>query len=97
MAVLKNFSGQVLLKIENDTIKDFYGTTKYKINGNKVTDFYGRTLYVLETDKVKDFYGRVIVPMRAVNNKVIVATEEEVERNPRARSAKLRVAERVES
>ena len=33
----------------------------------------------------------------AVNNKVIVATEEEVERNPRARSAKLRVAERVES
>jgi 16S rRNA (cytosine1402-N4)-methyltransferase len=29
--------------------------------------------------------------MQAVNNKVIVATEEEVERNPRARSAKLRI------
>ncbi|MBR6520982.1 MAG: 16S rRNA (cytosine(1402)-N(4))-methyltransferase, partial [Paludibacteraceae bacterium] len=49
-----------------------------------------------EGKQEKDFYGKVIAPMQAVNNKVIVATEEEVERNPRARSAKLRVAERVE-
>lgn len=41
----------------------------------------------------KDFYGKVIAPMRAVNNKVIEASPEEVERNPRARSAKLRIAE----
>lgn len=40
----------------------------------------------------KDFYGRVIAPLRAVNNKVIEASADEVERNPRARSAKLRVA-----
>ncbi len=41
----------------------------------------------------KDFYGKVIAPLRAVNNKVIVPSAEEVERNPRARSAKLRIAE----
>ena len=41
----------------------------------------------------KDFYGNVIAPLKPVNNKVIIADEAEVERNPRARSAKLRVAE----
>lgn len=44
----------------------------------------------------KDFYGRVIAPLKAVNNKVIEATEEEVERNPRSRSAKLRIAEKAD-
>ena len=49
-----------------------------------------------EGKQEKDFYGRVIAPLQAVNNKVIVATEEEVERNPRARSAKLRIGVRNE-
>ncbi len=40
----------------------------------------------------KDFYGRVDAPLRAVNNKVIIPSEAEVERNPRSRSAKLRIA-----
>ena len=43
----------------------------------------------------KNFFGRVNAPLRAVNNKVIVASDAEVERNPRARSAKLRIAELV--
>lgn len=47
----------------------------------------------LEGKVEKDFFGNVISPLRPVNNKVIVATDEEVELNPRARSAKLRVAE----
>ena len=42
-----------------------------------------------------DFFGRSQTPIRTVNNKVIVPTEEEVERNPRSRSAKLRVAEKI--
>lgn len=42
-----------------------------------------------------DFFGRLQTPIRPVNNKVIVPTEEEVERNPRSRSAKLRVAEKI--
>ena len=44
---------------------------------------------------VKDFYGRVEAPLTLVNNKVIVPSDEEVERNPRSRSAKLRIAEKV--
>jgi 16S rRNA (cytosine1402-N4)-methyltransferase len=41
----------------------------------------------------KDFYGNIISPLKAVNNKVIVASDEEINKNPRARSAKLRIAE----
>jgi len=40
----------------------------------------------------KDFFGNILSPMKAINNKVIIADEAEVERNPRARSAKLRIA-----
>ncbi len=40
-------------------------------------------------------YGRVSHNFELVNRKVIVPTEEEVERNPRARSAKLRIAEKI--
>ncbi len=40
----------------------------------------------------KDFFGNVIAPMKAVNNKVIIAGDEEIAANPRARSAKLRIA-----
>lgn len=43
----------------------------------------------------KDFYGRVNTPWKLVNNKVIVASEAEVEANPRSRSAKLRIAEKL--
>lgn len=42
----------------------------------------------------KDFYGRVNTPWTLVNNKVITASEAEVEANPRSRSAKLRIAEK---
>lgn len=41
----------------------------------------------------KDFYGNILTPLKAINNKVIVANVEEIERNPRARSAKLRIAQ----
>ena len=43
----------------------------------------------------QDFYGRIQTPLKVVNNKVIVPTEGEVERNPRSRSAKLRIAEKT--
>ena len=43
----------------------------------------------------QDFFGRVKTPFRLVNNKVIVASDEEVARNPRSRSAKLRIAEKL--
>lgn len=42
----------------------------------------------------KDFYGNPVSPLRQVNKKVITPSEEELERNRRARSAKLRIAEK---
>ena len=44
----------------------------------------------------QDFFGRKLTPWRAVNNKVIVPSDKEQEENPRSRSAKLRIAEKIE-
>lgn len=41
-----------------------------------------------------DFFGNVNAPLKAVNNKVITPTDEEINKNPRSRSAKLRIAEK---
>lgn len=43
----------------------------------------------------KDFFGKVETPFKLINNKVIVPDDEEIERNPRSRSAKLRIAEKL--
>lgn len=43
----------------------------------------------------KDFFGRVSTPWRLITRTPVTPSEEEVERNPRARSAKLRVAEKL--
>lgn len=46
-------------------------------------------------DLVKDFYGNVQSPFSLVNKKIIVADKLELEKNSRARSAKLRIAEKI--
>lgn len=43
----------------------------------------------------KDFFGKSNSPYRLINNKVIIPNTEEQERNPRSRSAKLRIAEKL--
>lgn len=48
----------------------------------------------IEGKAEQDFFGNIQTPFRLVNNKVIVASDEEVARNPRSRSAKLRIAEK---
>lgn len=42
----------------------------------------------------QDIFGRTNSPFKLVNNKVIIPSDEEIERNPRSRSAKLRIAEK---
>ena len=42
----------------------------------------------------QDFFGRIETPFKLINNKVIIPDDEEQERNPRSRSAKLRIAEK---
>ena len=48
-----------------------------------------------EGEEDKDFFGRVNTPYRLVNRQVIVPSDEEMTRNPRSRSAKLRIAEKI--
>jgi 16S rRNA (cytosine1402-N4)-methyltransferase len=43
----------------------------------------------------KDFYGNPLMPLRAVNRKVIIPSETEQQQNSRSRSAKLRIAEKI--
>lgn len=43
----------------------------------------------------KDFYGNINSPFRVINRKVIIPEKEEIKQNNRARSAKLRIAEKI--
>lgn len=66
--------------------------TYHSLEDRIVKDFfrYGN----FEGKAEQDFFGRLITPLKQVNNKVITPSEEEIERNPRSRSAKLRIAEK---
>lgn len=48
-----------------------------------------------EGNAEKDFYGNLITPFRMVTRKVVTPREEELKNNPRSRSAKLRIAEKL--
>ena len=48
----------------------------------------------IEGDLKKDFFGNPVKDLKEVNRKVIVATEEQIVENTRARSARLRIAEK---
>ena len=48
-----------------------------------------------EGELVKDFYGKQLKPFKTINSKPIVAGGAEVKRNKRARSAKMRIAEKI--
>jgi len=50
----------------------------------------------LQGEIEKDFYGNILSPWKLVNRSVITPSEEELKENNRARSAKLRIAERIE-
>jgi 16S rRNA (cytosine1402-N4)-methyltransferase len=43
----------------------------------------------------KDFYGNPVTPFRQITRKVIIPSEEEISMNNRARSARLRIAEKI--
>ncbi|WP_066632704.1 16S rRNA (cytosine(1402)-N(4))-methyltransferase RsmH [Labilibacter marinus] len=48
-----------------------------------------------QTQPDQDFYGKTIVPFKAISRKPILPTAEELERNTRSRSAKLRISEKL--
>ena len=43
----------------------------------------------------KDLYGKIVKPLKAINKKPIIPSENEIAENTRARSAKLRIAEKI--
>ena len=43
----------------------------------------------------KDFFGRINAPLKQVNSKPVIPDEDEIASNPRSRSAKLRIAEKL--
>ena len=49
----------------------------------------------IDGTQIKDFFGKIETPWKIITKTPIVPTEEEIERNPRSRSAKLRVAELI--
>ena len=49
----------------------------------------------VQGDEQRDVYGNNSAPLKAVNRKPILPTEEEIQENTRARSAKLRIAEKI--
>lgn len=66
--------------------------TYHSIEDRLVKNFFKSGNF--EGHEEKDFYGNPISPFILVNKKVITPSEEEVRRNRRARSAKLRIAEK---
>jgi 16S rRNA (cytosine1402-N4)-methyltransferase len=67
--------------------------TYHSLEDRLVKNFIKTGLF--EGEAEKDFFGNTYAPFNAVNRKIIVPTENEIEENNRARSAKLRIAERV--
>src|SRR5690606_25376803 len=65
----------------------------HSLEDRMVKNFMAKGKFRGEVDR--DFYGNEIKPFKVINRKAIVATPEEVAHNSRARSAKLRVAEKV--
>lgn len=49
----------------------------------------------LSGEESKDFFGRNLSPMRLITSRPVIPDDEEVARNPRSRSAKLRIAEKL--
>jgi 16S rRNA (cytosine1402-N4)-methyltransferase len=71
--------------------------TFHSLEDRIVKNFFRKGIF--EDEEVEtDAFGRATAtpPLKAVTKKPIVPTEAEMERNPRARSARLRVAEKVE-
>ena len=64
----------------------------HSLEDRLVKNFIAKGKFFGEAEK--DFYGNVIKPFEAINRKPILASEEELKRNNRARSAKLRIAQK---
>lgn len=67
--------------------------TYHSVEDRMVKNFmrYGN----LEGEEKKDFFGRIETPWKLITRSPITPSEQEIEANPRSRSAKLRIAELI--
>jgi 16S rRNA (cytosine1402-N4)-methyltransferase len=94
---------------EMDALREMlYAATKWLGEGGRLSVITYHSLEdrivknIIKTGNVEgkrneDFFGRVSTPYKAVNNKVIVPNDDEQRENPRSRSAKLRIAEKIDN
>ncbi len=71
----------------------FVVMTYHSLEDRLVKSFFQKGKF--KGDVEKDFYGNEIKPLKMVVRKPILASEKELEENVRARSAKLRIAEKL--
>lgn len=64
--------------------------TYHSLEDRMVKNFFKTGDFAGKVDK--DFFGRVNAPLRPLGNRPVTPSDEEIDRNPRSRSAKLRVA-----
>ena len=91
------------LSVLEEFLTQIAGSTESgRKTGGDVLSFPGRSvgkkLYTkgkFDGEVEKDFYGNEIKPLKSITRKPIEASAEEVASNPRARSAKLRIAEKA--
>lgn len=67
--------------------------TYHSVEDRMVKNFFKAGNF--EGRQEKDFYGNIQRPFRVLTKKAVAPSAEEVQRNPRARSAKLRAAEKI--
>ncbi len=67
--------------------------TYHSLEDRLVKNFFKTGNFEGKVDK--DFYGNINTPFKLINNKVIIPSQEEEIRNPRSRSAKLRIVEKL--
>ena len=91
MQALKELLNQLVNCLNPNGVAAFI--TYHSIEDRMVKNFFksGNT----DGELTKDFYGKILKPFELVNKKPIVPSDVEINENPRARSAKLRMAKRL--
>ena len=89
--VLKDFLKQALevLKPEGRLVVISY----HSLEDRLVKNFFRSGNF--KGEMIKDFYGNIQRPFKLITRKAVAASTEELKTNPRSRSAKLRIAEKI--
>ena len=91
MQALKDLLNQLVDCLNPNGIAAFI--TYHSIEDRMVKNFFKSGN--IDGELTKDFYGKILKPFELVNKKPIIPSEIEINQNPRARSAKLRMAKRL--